>query len=279
VTWRLRTRTLTTAAHTLVMGVLNVTPDSFSDGGVHVASATAHGMALWEAGADLVDVGGESTRPGSTGVGASVETDRVVPVVSELSAAGVVVSVDTRKPQVAAAAIEAGAEVINDVDALADPAMAEVCADAEVGVVLMHMQGTPETMQDEPRYDDVVAEVRDELVSTASRVEDGGVTRGRICIDPGIGFGKTHAHNLALLANLDVLVATGYPVLAGTSRKGFLGRILDDAGYPATAARRDPATGATVALAIAAGAAVVRVHDVQSALQVARTADAIVRAR
>lgn len=279
MTWRLRTRTLSTADHTLLMGVLNVTPDSFSDGGAHLDDAVAHGLALWEAGADLVDVGGESTRPGSSGVDTAVELDRVIPVISELASAGVVVSVDTHEPAVAAAGIEAGAEVINDVNALADQAMATACAEGAVGVVLMHMQGSPETMQDDPRYDEVVGDVRDELVSAGTRAEDCGVARDRICIDPGIGFGKTHGHNLALLANLDVLVATGYPVLVGTSRKGFLGRILDEAGRPTPPAGRDPATGATVALAVAAGAAVVRVHDVASALQAARTADAIVRAR
>jgi dihydropteroate synthase len=279
VTWQLRTRTLSTADHTLIMGVLNVTPDSFSDGGEHVRDPVRHGLAMWEAGADLVDVGGESTRPGSTGVDASVELARVVPVVSELAAAGVVVSVDTRKPAVAAAAIDAGCEVINDVTALTDPTMAEVCADGEVGVVLMHMRGTPETMQDGPGYDDVVGEVTDALGTAAVQAEAAGIARDRICIDPGIGFGKTQEHNLALLAHLDALVATGYPLLVGASRKGFLGRILDAAGHPAVAAERDPATGAAVALAVAAGAAVVRVHDVAAALQVTRTADAIVRAR
>ena len=279
VTWRLRTETLSNRDHTLIMGVMNVTPDSFSDGGLlpDADAAVRHGLELWEAGADLVDVGGESTRPGSRGIDAATELDRVVPVVEELVGAGVIVSVDTSKPGVAQAAIDAGAEVINDVTALGDPAMAGVCADAEVGVVLMHMQGTPETMQGDPRYDDVVTEVSDYLLAAADRAVAAGIASDRICIDPGIGFGKTHEHNLQLLAHLRALVATDYPVLVGASRKGSLGKILETAGHPAEAVDRDPATGATVALAIESGVAAVRVHDVAAALQVARTADAIVR--
>jgi dihydropteroate synthase len=284
--WRLRTQTLSTLDHTLIMGVLNVTPDSFSDGGDFFTStgnvdhdaAIRHGLQLQEAGADLVDVGGESTRPGSRGVDATTELDRILPVVRELAAAGVVVSVDTSKPGVAEASIDAGAEIINDVTALGDPGMGRVCADAGVGVVLMHMQGTPETMQDQPGYGDVVAEVRDLLHAAAARAEAVGVTKDRICIDPGIGFGKTLDHNLALLAHLGVLVATDYPVLVGASRKGSLGKILELAGHPAGAEDRDPATGAAVALAIAEGAAALRVHNVPAAVQAARIADAVVRA-
>ncbi len=284
--WHLRTQTLSTLDHTLIMGVLNVTPDSFSDGGdfftstgnVDHEAAIHHGLELREAGADLVDVGGESTRPGSRGVDATTELDRILPVVEELAAAGVVVSVDTSKPAVAEASIDAGAEVVNDVTALGDPGMGRVCADAGVGVVLMHMQGSPETMQDRPGYGDVVAEVRDLLLGVAARAEAVGVTKDRICIDPGIGFGKTLDHNLALLAHLGVLVATGYPVLVGASRKGSLGKILELAGHPAGVEDRDPATGATVALAIAEGAAALRVHNVPAAVQAARIADAVVRA-
>ncbi len=286
VTWRLRSRTLSTHDHTLIMGVLNVTPDSFSDGGQFITDAGAadleaaigHGFALWESGADLVDVGGESTRPGSHGVDEATELARILPVVRELAASGMVISVDTSKPGVAEAAIEAGAEVINDVTALGDPAMSRLCADAEVGVVLMHMKGRPETMQDDPQYDDVVADVRDFLVAAAEEAGAGGVSSERVCLDPGIGFGKTHHHNLQLLAHLDTLVAAGFPVMVGASRKGLLGKILEHAGHPTPAPGRDPATGATIALAVAKGAAVVRVHDVPSALQAARTADAIVRA-
>jgi dihydropteroate synthase len=284
--WRLRTQTLSTLDHTLIMGILNVTPDSFSDGGDFFTStgdidhdaAIRHGLSLREAGADLVDVGGESTRPGSRGVDATTELDRILPVVKELAAAGVVVSIDTTKPGVAEASIDAGAEVINDVTALDDPKMSRVCADAGVGVVLMHMQGSPETMQDEPGYGDVVAEVRDFLLAAAARAEAAGVTPDRICIDPGIGFGKTLDHNLALLAHLGVLVDTDYPVLVGASRKGSLGKILELARHPAGAQDRDPATAATVALAIGEGAAALRVHNVPAAVQTARVADAIVRA-
>lgn len=277
---------LSTLDHTLIMGVLNVTPDSFSDGGdfftpsgeVDHDAAIHHGLELQEAGADLVDIGGESTRPGSRGVDATTELDRILPVVRDLAAAGVVVSVDTSKPGVAEASIDAGAEVVNDVTALGDPDMGRVCADAGVGVVLMHLQGSPETMQDDPGYGDVVAEVRDSLLGDAARTEAAGITPNRICVDPGIGFGKTLDHNLALLAHLGVLVDTEYPVLVGASRKGSLGKILELAGHPAGAEDRDPATGATVALAITEGAAVLRVHNVPAAVQAARIADAIVRA-
>ncbi len=285
VSWQLRTRTIDTRDHTLIMGVVNVTPDSFSDGGafsteageIDIEAAVRHGLQLWESGADLLDVGGESTRPGASGVDDATETGRILPVVEELTTAGAVVSVDTSKPDVAAAAIDAGAEVINDVTALEDPKMRELCADSGVGVVLMHMRGRPGTMQDDPRYNDVVREVRDYLVGAAADAEASGILTNRICIDPGIGFGKAHGHNLELLAHLDVLVETGYPVLVGASRKGSLGIVLDRAGHPAPAIDRDPATGATVALAVAEGVAVVRVHNVATALQAARTADAIVR--
>ncbi len=270
--------------HTLIMGVLNVTPDSFSDGGAFVSggdvdheTAVATALALVAAGADLIDVGGETTRPGSEGVPADVEMARVLPVVEMLADAGVIVSVDTSKAEVARAALDAGAEVVNDVTALRDPAMAEVCALAGCGVVLMHMQGTPRTMQHDPTYDDVVLDVTYALRDAAAAASGAGVDRSRICVDPGIGFGKSYEHNLALLRSVDRIAALGYPVLVGASRKSVLGAILDAAGHPATAARRDAASLATVALAIAGGAAAVRVHDVAGALQAARTADAIVR--
>jgi dihydropteroate synthase len=226
--WRVRGRTLSTADGTLIMGVVNVTPDSFSDGGAFLdpARAVRHGLDLVAAGAHLVDVGGESTRPGAGPVPVAEERSRVVPVIAELAAAGVVVSVDTAKPEVAAAAIDAGAAVVNDVTALADPEMARLAAAAGVGVVLMHMQGTPRTMQDEPRYDDVVAEVTEVLVGRAAAAVAAGVAREAVCIDPGIGFGKTSEHNLALLAGLPALTGTGYPVMVGASRKSFLGTLL-----------------------------------------------------
>jgi dihydropteroate synthase len=278
-TWRIRSRTLTTADHTLVMGVLNVTPDSFSDGARFEGAdaAVTAGLELWERGADLVDVGGESTRPGSTGVSPAEELDRVVPVVASLAAAGVTVSVDTSKPDVAAASLDAGAEVINDVTAGARAEMIEVCADRGAGVVLMHMQGTPETMQRDPSYEDVVAEVERFLLDRAEDAVAAGIEPSRICVDPGLGFGKRFADNLDLLAGLGRLASHGFPLLVGTSRKGFLGDVIGAAGHPAPPPLRDPATHATTALAIAAGVAVVRVHDVVGGLQAARMADAIVR--
>ncbi len=284
VTWQLRSHRVTNDAHTLIMGILNVTPDSFSDGGRYVSGrgvlvdeAVASGLDLWRSGADIVDVGGESTRPGSRTVDSDDEMDRVVPVVRALASEGVIVSVDTSKPEVAEASIAAGAEIVNDVTGLRSADMMRLCADSGVGAVIMHMRGEPATMQDEPVYDDVVPDVVGYLLGRAAVAEESGIDATRICLDPGIGFGKTHQHNLELLHRLDALVATGYPTLLGASRKGFLGGILDSAGHPAPAASRDAATAATTALAVASGVAVVRVHDVPGALQAARTADAIVR--
>ena len=276
VRWRIRDRLLDTGGRTLVMGILNVTPDSFSDGGrfADPETAVSHGLAMASRGADLVDVGGESTRPGSVRVEVSEELRRVVPVVRALAGAGVAVSIDTMKPAVAAAAIDAGASVINDVTALADPEMGRIAADAGVGVVLMHMAGTPETMQDDPRYDDVVEEVAAFLGERAALAASSGIDPAAICIDPGIGFGKDLGHNLALLAAIPRLAALGYPVMVGASRKRFLTGILGD--LPAE--QRDPPTAAAHALAIAGGAAVIRVHDVVTAVRAARVADAIVGA-
>lgn len=259
------------------MGVLNVTPDSFSDGGQFAdpEAAILHGRKLAAAGADVVDVGGESTRPGSAGIDLATELERVLPVVSRLSAEGIVVSIDTAKAEVAAAAVEAGAEVINDVAAGADPDMLAVMADTGAGAVLMHMQGTPRTMQEAPHYEDVVTEVRDFLLSRAARAEVAGVPGRSIMLDPGIGFGKTVDHNLQLLRRLGDLVATGYPVLVGTSRKGFLGELTG----VAEPRERDVATAATTALAVAAGAAMVRVHDVESSRQAAVVSFAVSRVR
>lgn len=278
--WRLRTRTLSTEGHSLIMGVVNVTPDSFSDGGRFwdTDAAVAHGVALTEAGADLIDIGGESTRPGADPVGADEELQRVLPVVTKLAGEGIAVSVDTSKADVAAAAIEAGAEVVNDVSALRATGMAQVCVAMEVGVVLMHMQGTPQTMDVDPQYEDVVAEVGDFLVDRAQFAEREGIDPARVAIDPGVGFGKDAAHNMALLGNLDVLVATGYPVLVGSSRKRFISDVMDAAGFARSLVDRDVATAATVATSIMQGAAIVRVHDVATAAQVGRMADAIVRA-
>lgn len=273
--WAVRDRTFSTAGRTLIMGVVNVTPDSFSDGGRFGTPdrAVEHGRQLYADGADLVDVGGESSRPGAEPVPADEEMRRVVPVIAGLAAAGVPVSVDTAKPEVAAAALEAGALAVNDITALENPDMATLVAAAGCGVVLMHMQGTPQTMQDEPAYGDVVAEVRSYLLERATAAEASGVRREFICIDPGIGFGKAQRHNLHLLARLDELVATGYPVLVGTSRKSFLGRIVEEPDPT----ERDVATAATVAIAASRGAAMVRVHNVEMTRQAVLVADAIVR--
>jgi dihydropteroate synthase len=275
IEWALRDRVLSTADRTLIMGVVNVTPDSFSDGGLFLGAQRAieHGQRLFGDGADLVDVGGESSRPGADPVSAAEEIRRVVPVIAALAKAGVPVSVDTSKPEVAAAALEVGALVVNDITAFGDPAMAPLVAAAGCGAVLMHMQGTPQTMQEDPTYVDVATEVCDFLTNRARLAEEAGVDRRHICIDPGIGFGKAQHHNLQLLAHLDQLVATGYPVLVGTSRKSFLGQILDEPDPTG----RDVATAATVAIAATRGAAVVRVHNVEMTRQAVLIADAIVR--
>jgi dihydropteroate synthase len=257
-----------------VMGVVNVTPDSFSDGGRYYdhEAAIAFGRRLAAEGADWVDVGGESTRPGAEPVPAAEEARRVLPVVEALAADGVNVSIDTRKAEVAEAAVAAGARMVNDVTA----SLAKVAGEAGVAFVAMHMLGDPRTMQREPHYDDVVADVRDFLVARADEAVAAGV--GEVWIDPGIGFGKTVEHNLDLLGNLDVLVATGYPVLVGTSRKSTLGRLL------ARADRTDaiPPPGdrlagsvATAAWAFQMGAAMVRAHEVGATV---RAAEAVRRA-
>ena len=245
-----------------VMGILNVTPDSFSDGGryLDVDAAVEHGRRLSAEGATWVDVGGESTRPGAAPVQPEDEARRVVPVVAALAGEGVAVSVDTRHPAVAEAAIAAGARMLNDVSA----SLHAVAAAGGVPWVCMHMQGDPRNMQDDPRYDDVVAEVTAFLAERADAALEAGVPE--VWIDPGIGFGKTAAHNLTLLRHLDRLVETGHPVLVGTSRKGFLGRLTGDAPVD------DRAEGslATATWALAAGAKMVRVHDVAATVQALR---------
>jgi dihydropteroate synthase len=260
-----------------VMGILNVTPDSFSDGGRFATEAAAVrcGVEMAEEGADIVDVGGESTRPGAMEVPASEEAARVVPVVRALvREVGVPISVDTTKAAVAEAALEAGAVIVNDVSAMrADAAMHGLVAASGAGAVLMHMLGTPRTMQSDPRYGDVVAEVAAALLGWAAEAEAAGIGRDRIAIDPGIGFGKTSAHNLSLLRHLDRLVATGYPVLVGPSRKSFIGLTL---GVPVE--ERLEGTAATVAWSVAAGARILRVHDVRPMVRVVRMTEAILGA-
>ena len=250
----------------LVMGIVNVTPDSFSDGGAHATpdAAIAHGLELLAEGAAILDVGGESTRPGSTPVDVATELSRVLPVVEALSEHARV-SVDTRKPEVARAAVAKGATLINDVSA----SLWSVAAELGVGWIAMHMKGEPETMQDDPRYDDVVDEVRAFLAERAATAAAAGVDE--IWIDPGFGFGKTDAHNVTLLAHLDRIVDLGWPVVVGTSRKGTLGNILTASdGAPVPVDDRLAASIASEVWAMHQGAGMIRVHDVRSAVQAAR---------
>ncbi len=257
------------------MGVLNTTPDSFSDGGScpDTASAVARGLELVRDGADIVDVGGESTRPGAAPVDAAEETDRIVPVVAKLAERQVVVSIDTTKPAVAAAALAAGAEIVNDISGLRSGEMRALVAEAGAGVVIMHMQGAPGTMQDEPTYDDVVGEVEAFLLASIDSAMAAGVRPERIAIDPGIGFGKTLEHNLELLAATPRLAAHGYPVLIGHSRKRFLGTI-SGIDRPAD---RDGVSAVLSGILGFLGASVVRVHDVKVTEDALLTAAAIVR--
>ena len=257
----------------LVMGILNVTPDSFSDGGDHFAPerAAEYGAEMLAEGADIIDVGGESTRPGAEEVSLEEELSRVLGPVRAFGAQGVPVSIDTRHPHVAAACVEAGACIINDVSGFRDPAMVAVAASGGAGVIVMHMQGEPGTMQEAPRYDDVAAEVADYLASQVGVLEAAGVARERIAIDPGIGFGKTTEHNLELLRRLPELAALGYPVVVGASRKRFIGELTG------VAEPRERVAGSVVAAirAVEGGASVVRVHDVAETVQALRVAGAI----
>jgi len=264
-------------ARTLVMGILNVTPDSFSDGGRYLdpSAACERARAMVAEGADLIDVGGESTRPGAAPVAAEEELRRVLPVIQTLAPLlSVPLSIDTRKAVVAREALAAGATLVNDVTALrGDPVMADVVASAGVPAILMHMQGTPPTMQEAPRYDDVVAEVAGWLQEAAAEARARGVAAEQILIDPGLGFGKRPEQNLQLLRHLDRFVETGYPVVVGPSRKSFVSAILQVGPE-----ERLMGTAAAVAVAVAHGAAIVRVHDVQAMGQVVRLAEAIRRA-
>jgi len=254
-----------------LMGVVNVTPDSFSDGGrfLDPEAAIAHGLELAEAGAEILDVGGESTRPGAEPVGVEEELGRVVPVIQGLQ--GSRISVDTSKAAVAAAALDAGAEIVNDVTALrGDPGMAGLCAERDATVVLMHMLGEPRTMQRDPRYDDIVADVKAFLAERLEAAVAAGIAEERVWLDPGIGFGKTGAHNMELLRRLGELRELGRPLVIGTSRKSFIGKVD---GSPA-----DQRLGGTIAssvLAAAEGADVLRVHDVAEMRQALAVAAAI----
>ncbi|MFA9432563.1 dihydropteroate synthase [Egicoccus sp. AB-alg2] len=268
---------LPTSQRPVVMGIVNVTPDSFSDGGVgydpndHPGAAIRHARALLKAGADLLDVGGESTRPGAAPVGTDEELRRVLPVVEELAGEGAVVSVDTTKARVAREAVAAGAAIVNDVSAgTYDEELLPTVADLGATYVLMHLRGTPQTMQQEASYDDVVGEVFDFLADRLDALERIGVPRERVAVDPGIGFAKTADHNLVLLRRLREFTSLGRPLLVGTSRKSFLGRVtgVDDP------AARQIGSVTTAALAVAAGARIVRVHDVAETRQAVALAHA-----
>ena len=262
-----------------VVGVLNVTPDSFSDGGryLNLDDALAHGVEMWSDGADLVDVGGESTRPGADRVDPDVEIARVRPVIRDLASTGVAVSVDTTRARVAAAAIEAGAAIVNDVSGgLADPDMARVVAEAGVPWILMHWRGYSKDMYALAKYDDVVADVRDELSARVDAALAAGVSQDALVLDPGLGFAKKGDHNWELLRRLDVLLALGFPVLVGASRKRFLGTLLaDKEGVPRPPDGREDATAAISALVARAGAWGVRVHDVRRSLDAVKVVEAL----
>jgi dihydropteroate synthase len=260
----------------LIMGILNITPDSFSDGGLYDSAekAISHGLEMIHAGAAIIDIGAESTRPGARPIPAEEQIRRVVPTIEALrSQSDIPISIDTFNPQVAAAAIAAGANIINDITALSDAKMAKLAADKHLPVILMHIQGTPATMQQNPHYQNVVAEVKEYLLGRAAFAEQAGILKERIFIDPGFGFGKTTEHNLSLLRHLDELTQTGYRVLVGTSRKRFIGQITAK-DVPAD---RIFGTAATVALAVAKGASIVRVHDVAQMADVVKVANATVQ--
>lgn len=301
--WKIDSRAAELGARTLVMGVVNVTPDSFSDGGKHFdrGDAVNHALRLLDEGADIVDIGGESTRPGATvSINASVlpagrrkacvtdeeELARVIPVIAEVKRArpGAIVSVDTYKACVARAAVDHGAGIVNDVSGFQwDPEMASACADLDCGVVLMHMRGLPETWRLLPKLGDPVTLVRDELLIAANRAMENGIARERIVLDPGFGFGKSFEENYPLLAHLDDLACLGFPLLAGTSRKSFVGRAMrgqfagqECPAHATPAAERLSGSLAAMVISIVKGAHIVRVHDVKESVEAARVVDAIV---
>ena len=302
--WQLRTRSLATGERTLIMGVLNVTPDSFSESGAHQDTLTAieHGLTLLDQGADLLDIGGESTRPGSTPVAPQQEQDRVLPVIESIlhRRPGTVLSIDTYHAETARAAVAAGAEIVNDVSGfLWDPFLAVACADLGCGVVLMHTRGRPAEWRTLPRLaaPEVLPLVRAGLSQALDRAMAAGIARSRIVLDPGYGFGKVLDANYPLLAHQQELLSLGQPLLAGVSRKSFLAHTLAQAAPPAIAAlpsapeekkslpatippaARGNATLAAVTTAILAGASIVRVHEVRPAVEAARIADAVLRAQ
>lgn len=273
--WRSRHKSLNPGKRALVMGILNFTPDSFSDGGRHdrLETALGHARRMIDEGAAILDIGGESTRPGSLPVPEDEEIRRVVPVIGKLRTRwDGWISVDTAKAAVADAALHAGADIVNDVSGLrADPEMAAVCAKHQCGVVVMHMQGEPRTMQVSPRYEDVVREVGGFFVERMNALENAGIARESLCFDPGIGFGKTLDHNLALLRSLDTLVPEGRPLLLGVSRKSFIGMLLGDMKLDL----RDWPTVAITARARGMGVMLHRVHEVRANVEALRMTEAI----
>ncbi len=262
---------------TYLMGILNVTPDSFSDGGLYLAPERALDRALEmvDEGADIIDIGGESTRPGAESVSLEEELRRTIPIIEKLShRLNVPISIDTYKAEVARQAIEAGASIVNDISALRfDPEMVSVVAGHDVGVVLMHIKGTPRDMQKDPRYDDLLGEIKSYLSESIELARKHGIAPERIMVDPGIGFGKRFEDNLRIIGNLPFLKDLGYPILVGPSRKSFIGHILD--GLPP--AERVEGTASAVAISVLNGANIVRVHDVKEMVRVVRVADAIRR--
>ncbi len=270
--WRTARRELP-LSRALVVGILNITPDSFSDGGRHLAAAAAlrAGMAMKEQGADVLDVGGESTRPGAAAVSEREELDRVIPVIKALAEVGLPISIDTRRAAVARMAIAAGAEIVNDVSGLTkDPSMAHAVADTGAGVIVMHMRGDPDTMDGQATYGDVVADVAAELGERRDAALQAGISPACMVLDPGLGFAKTSEHNLAILAHLEAFTALGHPVLVGPSRKRFLGAITGK-----DAPDRDAATAAACVVARMNGASIFRVHDVAAARDALDVADAV----
>jgi dihydropteroate synthase len=263
---------------THVMGVINVTPDSFSDGGLFYGHerAVEHGIAMAKEGADMIDVGGESTRPFSEAISEDEELDRVIPVIRGLiRELNIPISIDTRKARVARQALKEGASIINDISALrSDPAMCSTAAEAGVPLILMHMKGTPADMQRNPEYDDLIQEIVDFLKQAKERAVKGGVRRDMIILDPGIGFGKSFDHNLQIIKELGRFSVLQSPILLGSSRKAFIGHILDKEPQD-----RDTGTMATVAVSVMNGAHIVRVHDVKRAVETVKIVDAIKRGR
>ncbi|HBG26772.1 MAG TPA: dihydropteroate synthase [Phycisphaerales bacterium] len=264
------------SAGCLVMGILNVTPDSFSDGGdfLDVEKAVDRGIEMEKQGAAIIDIGAESTRPGAKAVGSKEQIERAIPVIEKLAPKiKIPISIDSKDYEVTRAAVEAGASIINDITSLADQRTANLAAKKKLPVILMHIQGNPETMQKEPYYENVVHEVLDYLLARAKAAEDAGIEKAKIFIDPGIGFGKNLEHNITLLKNLDIFVGTGYRVLLGTSRKKFIGTLTG---------RENPkerifGTAATVALAVLASVSIVRVHDVAAMVDVVNVANVFSR--